>query len=369
MSALAIAAGVALALIVLWDSFETILLPRRASGPVRITRFVLEGAWRVWGVAARPIQRRVARENFLSFYAILALLLLFVVWAAALIVAFGLIHWGISRPAGLEAGHASFWAMVYLSGSTFFTLGLGDVVPLGRLARALTVLEAGMGFGFLAIVLAYLPVLYQAFSRRESRITLLDEWTGSPPSVAVLLRRNAEGDDPRGIVALLRDWEVTAADLLESHLSYPILAFFRSQHDNQSWIASLTTMLDACALIAVGVDGVPAFQARLTFAIARHAAVDLSQALGLRPEPPAPDRLPGEDLVKLRAWLAEAGVKLADDAGAEHRLAELRAMYEPYVNVLARHLLMPLPSWLPPERARFNWQTTAWARTARHDAH
>jgi hypothetical protein len=369
MAPLAIAVGVVLALVVLWDSFETILLPRRASGPVRITRFVREGLWLLWGAAARPIRRRGTRENFLSFYAILALLSLLVVWATALIVAFGLIHWGLGSRVRAAAGPGGLWADLYLSGSSFFTLGLGDVVPLGRLARALTVLEAGMGFGFLALTLAYLPVLYQAFSRRESRITMLDEWTGSPPSAGVLLRRSAESTDPGAIVTLLHDWEIAAAELLESHLSYPVLAFFRSQHDNQSWLASLTTVLDTCALAVVGVEGVPAFQARLTFAIARHALVDLSQVLGLHPAPPMPDRLPAADLAALRAWLAESGVRLADDPGAERRLAELRGMYEPYANVLGRHVQMPLPTWLPPERARFNWQTTAWAHTARRDAH
>jgi hypothetical protein len=370
MALIAIAAGATLALVVLWDSFETILMPRRASGPVRLTRFVLLGLWRAWRTAARPIRGRAARENFLSAYAILGLLILLVVWATGLIVAFGLMHWGIgSRLRAAAPGSAPLWTDLYMSASTFFTLGLGDVVPLGRLARGLTVLEAGMGFGFLALVVSYLPVLYSAFSRRESRITMLDEWTGSPPSAAVLLRRGAESGDARDVLRLLHDWEIAAAELLESHLSYPILAFFRSQHDNQSWLASLTTMLDACALIVVGVGGVPSFQARLTFAIARHAVVDLSQVLGLKPEPPPEPRLPDEDHARLRAWLAEGGVALGDDAGAIQRLAELRALYEPYVHVLARHLWMPMPPWLPPERTRFNWQTTAWARTARSDAH
>ena len=138
--------------------------------------------------------------------------------------------------------------------------------------------EAGTGFGFLALVLSYLPVLYQSFSRRETRITMLDEWAGSPPSrggaAAPLLREPRSG---RGAQRLLRDWEVAAAEILESHLSYPILAFFRSQHDNQSWLASLTAVLDTCALVIVGVDGIDPFQARLTFAIGRHALVDVSQ--------------------------------------------------------------------------------------------
>ncbi|HVP15722.1 MAG TPA: potassium channel family protein [Terriglobales bacterium] len=366
MPALALAAGIVLGFVVLWDSFETILLPRRASNPLRITRAVLESIWRVWSAASRPIRDRSRRENFLSFYAILSLLFLFAVWAFALITAFALAHWSIGRRASVLV---SFGDALYLSASTFFTLGLGDVVPRGGWARTITVIEAGMGFGFLALVISYLPVLYQAFSRREVRITTLDEWSGSPPSAAALLRRNAEGQDPRAIATLLRDWEVAAAELLESHISYPILAFFRSQHDNQSWIASLTTILDTCALILVGVEGVPEFQARLTFAIGRHAAVDLSQILGLEPEPPPQDRLGGEDLARLRAWLAQGGVVLAEGPEAERHLTELRAMYEPYVHVLARYLLMPLPTWVPPEGPRFNWRTTAWARTARRDAH
>jgi len=368
MALLTGAVGLALLLLVLWDSFETILLPRRASGPLRLARFVLGVLWAAWAAAARPIRGRAARENVLSFYAISALLALFVVWAGALILAFALLHAALgSHVTG--RGPTAFWTDLYLSGTTFFTLGLGDVVPTTRSARALTVVEAGMGFGFLALVISYLPVLYQAFSRREARISMLDEWTGSPPSAAVLLRRGAEGGDPGAVAALLHDWEVAAAELLESHLSYPILAHFRSQHDNQSWLASLTSVLDACALVIAGVEGLPVFQARLTFAIARHAVVDISQVLGLRPEPPQPPRLDAADLERLRAWLAEGGVRLEPGERAAARLDELRAMYEPYVHVLARHLLMPLPGWLPPERTRFNWRTTAWARTARQDAH
>src|SRR5206468_5994216 len=119
---------------------------------------------------------------------------------------------------------------------------------------------------------------YQSFSRRESRITMLDEWAGSPPCAAMILRRSHESRDADAAIApLLRDWEVASAEILESHLSYPILAFFRSQHDNQSWLAALTAMLDTCAVVIAGVEGFDTFQARLTFAIGRHALVDISQ--------------------------------------------------------------------------------------------
>src|SRR5207249_10659172 len=155
------------------------------------------------------------------------------------------------------------------------TLGYGDVVPTGAWGRSLAVAEAGIGFGFLAVVISYLPVLYQAFSRREITISLLDARAGSPPSAGELLRRLAHARSLAGVGPLLVEWERWSAELLESHLSFPVLSYYRSQHDNQSWVAALTTILDTSALLIAGVDGPDGHQARLTFAMARHAAVDL----------------------------------------------------------------------------------------------
>jgi hypothetical protein len=299
----------------------------------------------------------------------LTMLTLFGVWALGLVVGFGLLQWSVGSHLAQVGGSAGLLTDLYMSGTTFFTLGLGDVSPASRIARLLTVVEAGMGFGFLAMVLAYLPVLYQSFSRREARIVMLDEWAGSPPNPAVLLRRAADGGELSAITGLLRDWEQTSAELLESHLSYSILAYFRSQHDNQSWLGALTTVLDTCTLVIAGIDGVPPLQARLTFAIARHAVVDLCQVLRSRPLQDGTDRLPAGDLAKLRVLLHQAGIRLHEGNVVDHEIAERRAMYEPYVRALSEHLLMPLPPWLPPEKARSNWETTAWARTGRHEAH
>ena len=180
------------------------------------------------------------------------------------------------------------------------------------------VVEAGIGFGFLAIVIAYLPVLYQAFSRREVSISLLDARAGSPPSAGELLRRH--GQDMKELSQLLYDWERWSAELLESHLSYPVLGFFRSQHTNQSWLAALTAVLDTCAVVIAGVDGGPTRQAQLTFAMARHAVVDLAQIFMTAPRALAPDRLPPSSLIRLREVLAEAGVILQEGITAEQKL-------------------------------------------------
>jgi len=148
---------------------------------------------------------------------------------------------------------------------------------------------------------------------------------------------------------------------MESHLSYPVLAFFRSQHDNQSWISSLTAILDACALVKVGIEGTCARQADLTFAIARHAVVDLSQVFGTRPKPLPVERLPAQDLRLIRDILARHGMTLREGSEADAKLTELRNMYEPYVFALATYLKQSLPPWIPPKQSKDNWQTSGWA--------
>ncbi|TMQ73012.1 MAG: two pore domain potassium channel family protein [Candidatus Eisenbacteria bacterium] len=360
---------------VLWDAFETILLTRRVPARLRISRFVLSWLWSGWATIARRIAARGRRETFLSFYALLSILGLLIVWATGLVVGFALLHWAQgSQLAGVigtggGVATAGFAADLYMSGTTFFTLGLGDLHPMSPAARLITVTEAGTGFGFLALVIAYVPVLYQSFARREARITMLDAWAGSPPTAAVMLRRTLESTDPGVIAPLLRDWERTSAEILESHLSYPILCFFRSQHDNQSWLAAMVAILDACALVIVGVEGIDPFQARLTFAIARHALVDLSQTFRLKPVAPETLRLAPGTVAELRAWLAASGVRLREGAEADRKLAELRDLYTPYAHQLSQVLLMPLPPALPPPKARYNWQTTQWGRTAADEAH
>jgi Ion channel len=277
-----------------------------------------------------------------------------------LTLAFALIQHGTGSAVRVADETPGFGTALYFSGTTFFTLGLGDALPRTPLARLLTVIEGGMGFGFLAIVIGYFPVIYQAFSRREADISLLDARAGSPPSAAELLRRHRGPGGLSALEQLLRDWEHWAAELLESHLSYPLLAYFRSQHNNQSWLAALTVVLDTSALLMVGVQGACARQARLTFAMARHALVDLSQVFSTPPERNEEDRLPPPELDRLRADLLEAGVPLAGGALADGKLARLRQMYEPYAVALSRYLLQPLPAWRHTARRRDNWQASAW---------
>jgi hypothetical protein len=277
-----------------------------------------------------------------------------------LIVGFAMLQWAVNSSVSPAGGNLSFRAHLYFSGTTFFTLGLGDVVPRMAKARAVTVLEAGTGFGFLAIVIGYLPVIYQAFSRRESNISLLDARAGSPPSASELLARHGRDRSLGALGELLHDWERWSAELLESHLSYPVLIYFRSQHENQSWLAALTTILDTCSLIIVGVENGPVWQAKMTFAMSRHALVDLAQVFNTPPV----DRLPPATFEQMRGVLVSSRIKLRDDPEAIEKLAVLRRMYEPYVNSMAEYLFMRLPPWIHPGNVMDNWQTSAWERNA-----
>ena len=355
-------AGVVVFLVVAWDAFEAIILPRRVTRKFRLTRFYYKFTWTTWKIYADLLKARKARETFLGYFGPISLLFLVGVWAIGLVFSFGLMQYGAGSAVNVTAQSPGLLTDLYLSGTTFFTLGLGDVVPRSSLARFLVVAEAGFGFGFLAAVIGYLPFIYGAFAEREVNISLLDSRAGTPPTAGELLRRHSFTTGDEALRDLFKDWELWCAQLMESHLSYPVLAYFRSQHDNQSWIASLTAILDACALTIAGMEKSCSKQAELTFAIARHAVTDLSQVFGTPPRALLVDRLPPEHLERLRTTLARHGMKLRDSSEADEKLTELRRLYEPYVQALADHLDQRLPPWIPEKTQKDNWQTTAWAQ-------
>jgi hypothetical protein len=358
---LAAIAGIVVILLTLLDAFETIVLPRKVQRSFRITSWFYRNTWIPWTKLARHI-RPNWRESFLGYFGPLSLILLLGVWAVSLIFGFALVQFGVGEHVRLGNEPINFGILLYHSGETFFTLGYGDITPVSPLARALAVIESGMGFAFLGVVVGYLPVVYNSFSNRETEISLLDSRAGSPPVAADLLGRLGCCPDPTVLDNIFRDWERWSADLLSSHISYPVLCFFRSLHSNQSWLAALTTMLDVTSLVLAGIDGIHTEQAKLTFAMARHAAVDLTQLVNARYDAHAADRLPPERLVELRAILAAAGMNLRHDEQADQKLLKLRSLYEPYCEALGRRLLLSIPPWVRDEKKKDNWQSGPWDR-------
>lgn len=362
MHIIGLIAGIAIIAGILLDAFETVVLPRRVTRTHRLTAWFYRNTWVPWARAARRIQSPARREAVLGYFGPSSLILLLMLWAFGLIFGFALLQYGAGEHLQLSNEPVNFGALLYHSGETFFTLGYGDITPVSAVARALAVFEAGMGFGFLGVVIGYLPTIYSAFSRREIEISLLDARAGSPPTAAELLTRFGNCPQQTVLDEILRDWEHWAAQVLESHLSYPVLSFFRSQHNNQSWLGALTTILDASALLMAGVDGIRDEQARLTFAMARHAVVDLAQVMRAQYDSHAEDRLPPAELNRLRTALGEEDLRLKDGTEAEEKLTNLRSLYEPYAIALARRLFINLPPWIHSEKKKDNWQGGPWDR-------
>nr|WP_321986207.1 potassium channel family protein [uncultured Lichenicoccus sp.] len=341
--------------VVLQDAFEVMLLPRRVYRRIRLVRYYFRGGWAIWSWMAGRMQAGIRREHVLSVFGPLSMVMLFALWAIALITGLGMLEWVLQTPGA--TGHSALSEQIYMSGVTFFTLGYGDVVPHSAAARALSVAEAGSGIGFIAVVIGYLPVLYQLFSRREAHVIRLDGRAGSPPTAVTMLIRHAEGRGLDKLDDLLSDWEVWASELLESHLSYPMLVYYRSQHDNQSWLAALTAVMDTCALILVGLDEMPPLQARMTFTMARQVVVEMAETLRVAPTPfEGFDRLPREGYARLEGLLIGSGLNWTHDAEGVRTLADLRATYEPLLAGLASRLLLPLPGWMAADDAADHWQ-------------
>src|SRR5712672_2868204 len=288
--------GAVIIVTILLDAFETIVLPRRVQRGFRLTGLFYRYTWRPWARAAQYIRKASRRENFLGYFGPLSLIVLLGFWAIGLIIGFAFVQYGLGEHLHTGGEKITLWTLLYHSGETFFTLGYGDITPNNSAARLLAVMESGMGFAFLGVVIGYLPVVYNSFAAREIEISLLDARAGSPPSAAEFLSRLGCCPEQMVLDEIFRDWERWCADLLSSHISYPVLVFYRSQHGNQSWLSALTAMLDVTSLIMIGVDGIHADQAKLTFAMARHAVVDLAQVVNAEYSPHDVGRLAAEDL-------------------------------------------------------------------------
>lgn len=360
MEVAAIVVGTGLVIAGIWDTLETVVVPRTVTRAGRPSRIFTALSWRlVRGVALRLPER--SRFGLLAPFGPLCLIGLIALWALALVVGFGLVHWGL----GVLPGDPGLATVLYYSGTTFFTLGFGDLTPETGIGRALAVFQVALGFGFLGLVVSYLPVLYSAFSRREATLLRLDARAGSEPVGSEVLRRHCLAGRTMEVAAVLREWEEWSAQQLESTLSFPLLAYYRSQHEHQSWLRGITAILDLCALVSVGLEREEsdearelAWQAEATFAMARHVIVDVAYIVNAPPaESPAYRAHRAEDVL---GALRAAGIPVRPGPEAVAHFEERRAMYEPFAAGLARHLLLELPTWTADPAAVDNWRTSAW---------
>ncbi len=345
--------SLALVLTMLAEFFLSFLSPQRVRREARFARWLIVRSWRLWRAAARRFGGD-ERETWLGFFGPLGLLIQLGAWVFGLILGFTGLHYAFNSD--LLAGGSSFGDYLYYSAGSFFSAAT-DLHATAGADRAIELAEAICGYLVLFGAIGYLPALFQAYSRREVAVSQLDPRAGSPPSPGTLLFRAAKRGGWPELDAYLADWETWAAELMETHLSYPLLAFYRSQHVNQNWLSALVTVLDASAFaIAVAPERTPA--AEVTFAIGRHALADLAQTFRAPPREASHERLGAADFERLRSKLEGAGVDVADP-DSRAKLDDLIDLYEPYAFALSTALELPLPVWVREERTE-NWRMTAW---------
>ncbi|MDQ6666282.1 MAG: ion channel [Acidobacteriota bacterium] len=353
-------AGLLILAVIIHDAFEVMLLPRRVRRSLRLVRIFFRVTWALWSGLGKRLAPGDGRAQFFSLYGPLSMVVLLIVWAGGLIAGFGLIQWCLN-PAIQDPSLAN---QLYFSGVTFFTLGYGDVTPHTRLSKVFAVFEAGTGLGFIAVVIGYLPVLYQLFTRREAQVIQLDARAGSPPSAVTLLCRHSSEAGRIALDRLLERWEEWCAEIIESHLSYPMLSYYRSQHDNESWISAIAAIMDTCALLLVGLKSSQGFQARMTFATARLAITELCRIFEISGRPLDRDRLPHAEFQRMQRVLSEADW-IFEDENPESELVAFRATYEPFVKGLADYFVLLTPPCMAPEGALDNWQNSPRGRSAK----
>ncbi len=350
MDAVYLLLGVLLVVLVMWDLFQAVVVPRPTPGWFRIGRYVIRISWRVFRAVGGGRDGR-RRETLLGLYAPAGTIALLVIWLAALVVGYGLILFGLRdqlRPAPQDLG-----TTLYFAATSILTLG-GDIVAAGPLARIVIVLAAASGLGVVALVVTFLFSLYGSYQRREVLVVALQAAAGGPPSAVALLETYARLDLVGRLPDLFVDWERWSAEVLDTHVAYPLLGFFRSSHDNLSWIGALGAVLDAASLVLTTIEGVPRGEAELFKRVGSHLAEDISN-LGYRAGPTesgGSDRAGAHSGLDRAAFdaacarLRDAGYRLAPPDRAWQGFEEVRATYAARLEGMATYWAMRSTSWL-----------------------
>jgi hypothetical protein len=327
---------------VAWDIFQTVVVPRPAGGRYRIARNVNRVGWRLarWTSLRLGSERR--REGLLGLYAPAFVFVLLAVWIVVLVLGYGLITWALRDE--LRPTPQSFGEAIYVAGTAFSTLGFGDVVPIGGPARAMLLVAAASGLAVVALVITFLFSLYGALQKREIPVVTLDARAGAPPSGVKLLETYARLDLIDELPTLFTNWEVWAAEVLDTHVAYPILSYFRSSHDNESWVGSLGAVLDAATLVLTTIDGVPRGHAKMMAAMGEHVVEDVGHAFGF--ENTASPGVARLEFDEARARLAAAGYALSPGAEAWQAFSTSRARYAGRLSLLAEWFVSPPSQWI-----------------------
>jgi len=336
----AFALGLFLLALTSWDLFETVVVPRPTPGWFRIGRYVVRSSWRVLRTIRESRPDRTF-DGLLGLFAPAVTLALLASWLIGLILGYGLILYALRdelRPMPADLG-----GTLYFAASSVLTLGFGDIVADGSAARLIVTVAAISGLGTVALVVTFLFSLYGSYQRREVQVVALQAAAGAPPSAVSLLETYAALGLVDRLPDLFLDWQRWGIEVLDSHVAYPLLGYFRSSHDNLSWISAVGAMLDAASLVLTTIEGIPRGEAKLFKRVGAHLVEDIHN-LGFKAgQPTSLDRT---DFDAACDRLEEAGYSLMPLDGAWSAFQAARATYAGPLEGMARYWATPGTSWL-----------------------
>lgn len=338
-----IAAGIAIIALVLYDIFSAVVVPRSVPRGWRIAGYVVPTGWVLWRNAALRVRDAGKREDILAGFAPAVLVVLLVLWLVLLIFGYALVLHGLR--ASMRPPLENFAAAYYLAGTSLLTIGFGDYVPMEPAARFVTLAAASTGLGLFALDVTFIFSIFGSFQQREVFIGVMGSRAGSPPSGVTLLETIAKYNLAHDVADDFRDAERWASMVLESHLAYPILAYFRSSHDDESWVGTVGALLDATTMVITLTNSEMIGRAKLLRSVCVHLTRDLSRYFRV-------DDLDNSVGIERRefdqacAQLTAAGVPVRCDDAAWEKFSELRRQYAGPLNALARYWAIPRTLWV-----------------------
>ncbi|MEA2645502.1 MAG: hypothetical protein QOE92_585 [Chloroflexota bacterium] len=341
---LAVAEGIAGAIVVfavLLDIFNGVIVPRPTVRGTWLSRNLTRRLWRVWRTVGSRTSDINKRESVLAIYPPAALVVILGAWVTAEVVGFGLLVHSLRNDFG---NPPSLVGSMYVSAATLFSVGQAAHAPLGPAARLLVPAITGTGLATMALVVTFLFSLYSHFQRRETLVVTLDARAGAPPSGVTILETHARLGMEDRLTTLFHEWEHWSAEVLDSHLAYPILTYFRSSHDNESWISALGAMLDAGTLVVAAAEEVPQGPAKMLVMMGSHLVEDLAHQFGLDGEESV--GVEREEFEDALGRLAAAGLRVRSADEAWEKFSSLRLPYASRLNSMAQHWATPPAQWI-----------------------
>ena len=345
-------AGTVCVYLVVRDVFQAVVVPRWGSNAYRLSPILVIRLWPLWKRKAEKIEDQETREDFLGTFAPFVLMAMLVMWLTSLTFSYGLLDYALDGQ--IQPPPGDFGSALYTAGSSLLTMGVGNSEAVGTLARITALAAGATGLAVFALVISMLFTLYTAFERREIMVLSLDGRAGSPPSGLALLEIYSELDLLDNLPSLFYDWEKWSAEVLQSHIAYPLLAYFRSSHESESWIAAMGAVLDAATLLLTTVDPCdhcgkkPIGSAHLMYKLGCHTVIDLSHFFGIRMDE-NPNAGPGVERMEweiARKKLAKCGFSLKPEAEAWDLFQRKRTVYAASLNELAKHFTTPPAQWV-----------------------